>query len=67
MWILIDDRVSQEELARLSKELKRKYGNVSPIYLTENKLRTLKEKDKVFYYSLVFGSINIYGEKIERI
>ena len=65
MWILIDDRVNQEEIARLSKELKRKYGNVSPLYLTENKLKELKEKDKVFYYSLIFGSINIYGEKIE--
>jgi len=65
IWILIDGGTKQEELARLSKELKRKYGNVSPLYLTENKLKTLKEKDKVFYYSLVFGSINIYGEKIE--
>ena len=65
MWILIDNKASQEELARFSKELKRKYGNVSPIYLTENKLKKLKEKDKVFYYSLVFGSITIYGEKIE--
>lgn len=64
MWILIN-KTSEENLAKLSKELKRKYGNVKPLYLTEEKLKTLKEKDKVFYYSLVFGSINIYGEKIE--
>ena len=64
MWILVD-KTSEENLAKLSKELKKKHGNVKPLYLTDEKMKALKEKDKVFYHSLVFGSIAIYGEKIE--
>ncbi|HEC87527.1 MAG TPA: winged helix-turn-helix transcriptional regulator [Thermoplasmatales archaeon] len=64
MWILID-KASEEELARLSRKLKEKYGKVRPLYLTKRKLRLLKEKDEVFYHALAFGSIPIYGERIE--
>ena len=65
MWILVD-KAGDEELAKLGNELNKKYGNVEAVYLTKDKLRALKEKDKVFYYSLIFGSINIYGEGIEQ-
>lgn len=64
MWILVN-KTDEENLAKLSRELKKRYGNVRPLYLTDEKLKALKEKDKVFYYSLIFGSISVYGEKIE--
>ena len=64
MWILID-KTREEELARLSRELRKRYTNLKPLYLTQEKLKALRERDKIFYYSLVFGSIPIYGEKIE--
>ncbi|KAA0010501.1 MAG: nucleotidyltransferase domain-containing protein [Thermoplasmata archaeon] len=64
MWIIVD-KTDEENLAKLGKELKKRYGNVRPLYLTDEKIKALKEKDKVFYYSLVFGSITVYGEKIE--
>jgi len=64
MWIIVE-KTEEENLAKLSRELKKKYGNVRPLYLTEEKIKALKEKDKVFYHSLVFGSIIVYGEKIE--
>lgn len=65
LWILAEN-AKEEQLAELTSELKRQ-GNVKPLYLTEDKLKTLREKDKLFYHSLVFGSITIYGDKLEQI
>lgn len=65
VWIFIED-TSDEALAKLTSELMRKNGDVTPLYLTKEKLQLLKKEDVTFYHSLVFGSI-IYGEKIETI
>ena len=65
LWILIVAR--EEDLAKLSNKLKKKYGNIKPLYLTKKKIKILKKEDVVFYHSLVFGSINVYGEEIETI
>jgi len=64
LWILTDD-VKDEELSKVTAELKRKNQRISPLYLTSNKIKELKEKDKLFYHSLFFGSIYIFGERIE--
>lgn len=66
LWILIE-KAREEKLAKLTNELKTKYSNIKPLYLTKDKLKILKKEDTVFYYSLVFGSIAIYGEGIETI
>lgn len=66
IYVLIKD-TSEENLAKLTKELKRKNAKINPLYLTEDKLRTLEKEDTVFYHSLIFGSINIYGKGIEEI
>ena len=62
IWILVSD-AEEEELAKLTHEL----GGIKPLYLTKEKLKALKVKDSVFYYSLVFGSITIYGDALETI
>ena len=64
LWIKIE-KTKEAELAKLTNELKRMYGEIKPIFLTKEKINILKEKDPVFYYSLVFGSIIICGEEIE--
>lgn len=64
IWILIK-KTGEENLAKLTSGLNRLYENIKPLYLTEEKLETLKKEDSVFYYSLIFSSITIYGEKIE--
>ena len=64
LWIKIE-KTKEAELAKLTNELKRRYEEIKPIFLTKEKINILKEKDPVFYYSLVFGSIIIYGEEIE--
>lgn len=66
LWILIEN-TEEEKIARLTNELKRKNNKIKPLYLTREKIKILKKKDPVFYYALVFGSINIYGEEIEDI
>ncbi|MBN2013711.1 MAG: nucleotidyltransferase domain-containing protein [Candidatus Altiarchaeota archaeon] len=66
LWIFIE-KTDDVDLAKLTNELKRRYGNVRPLYLTEDKIKTLKKDDMVFYHSLVFGSITVYGEGIEGI
>lgn len=66
LWVLTED-TSDENIAKLTNELKRKYGNIEPFYLTKDKLQILKKEDITFYHSLVFGSITVYGEKIETI
>jgi len=66
LWLLVDNP-QEEALAKLTDELKKKNGNIKPLYLTREKIKTLRREDAVFYYSLVFGSINVYGEGIETI
>lgn len=64
LWIKIK-KTEEAKLAKLTNELKRRYGEINPIFLTKEKINILKEKDRVFYYSLAWGSIIIYGEEIE--
>lgn len=64
LWIKVE-KTREMELAKLTGELKRKYENVKPLFLTKEKIKILENKDPVFYYSLVLGSITIYGEEIE--
>jgi len=66
IWIAVD-KTKEEHLARLTAELRKAFGNVKPLYLTKEKLRLLMRKDELFYHSLVFGSITIYGDSIETI
>jgi predicted nucleotidyltransferase len=66
LWLLIDS-VNEENLAKLTNGLKKMFGNVKPLYLTEEKIQLLKKNDTTFYHSLIFGSITIYGDGIEAI
>jgi len=64
LWILVD---SEKNLPKITSDLLRRFYNVKPLYLTKQKLNLLKNEDKVFYYSLIFGSIVVYGDGIEAI
>jgi predicted nucleotidyltransferase len=66
LWI-VTERADEEDLAKLTNELKREYRNIRPLYLTKEKLKALRKEDTLFYYSLVFGSITVYGEEIETV
>ena len=66
LWMLTED-TEEGKKAKLTNELKRKNSKINPLYLTSEKLGEMRKRDPVFYYSLVFGSISIYGEEIEAV
>jgi len=40
---------------------------IKPLYLTQDRIGALKKEDLTFYYSIYFGSIDIFGDKNEPI
>jgi predicted nucleotidyltransferase len=63
IWVAIKI-IEEENLAKLTGALKKKSRKISPLYLTKEKLEVLKKDDPIFLYSLIFGSIRIYGEDL---
>ncbi|MBI5061834.1 MAG: nucleotidyltransferase domain-containing protein [Candidatus Aenigmarchaeota archaeon] len=66
LWVVIS-KTTDEKLAGLTSELQQTFGNVKPLYLTKEKLESLKKTEHTFYYSLLFSSIVIYGDGIETV
>jgi predicted nucleotidyltransferase len=62
LWIKVSN-VSEEKLATLTSKLNKAIKDVKLLLLTDKKIEKAKKDDPLFYYSLVFGSIIIYGEK----
>lgn len=62
LWIKIN-KTDNDKLAKLTSELRKNIKNVKILILDDNKLETLKKEDPLFYYSLFFGSVIIYGEE----
>ena len=63
LWIMTKP-ISEENLAKLTRVIM-KFGNIKPLYLTQDKLEILKKNDQLFYHALLFGSITIYGDELE--
>lgn len=61
LWIKTDE-VSDEKAASLTAAMSKKIKNVKPLFLTAKKIEKMKEDDSLFYHSLSFGSIVLYGE-----
>ena len=61
LWIKIKD-VSDEKAASLTAVMNKKIKNVKPLFLTTKKIEKMKKEDELFYHSLSFGSIVLYGE-----
>jgi len=62
LWIKIKD-VSDEKAAPLTAQMNKKIRNVKPLFLTAKKIEKMKNDDELFYHSLSFGSIVLYGKK----
>jgi len=62
LWIRIKE-TGEENQASLSAELRKKTEKAKILLLTDRKLEKMKKEDNVFYNSLFFGSIIIYGEQ----
>ena len=66
LWILTDE-ASQATLAKLTSDLRKTLGDVTPLYLTPEKLDLLRRTETTFYHSLVFGSITLKGDDLETL
>lgn len=66
IWIKVDKHPGEIKVATVSNEIRRALGrNVQMLVLTPERIERLKKEDPIFYYSLAFGSIVLYGEGIE--
>lgn len=62
IWVRIKE-VEDTKIAPLTAEINKKIRNAKPLFLTAQKLEKMKKDDTLFYHSLAFGSIIIYGGK----
>lgn len=62
IWIMVNE-AGDEKIASLTSEINKKIKRVKPLFITEKKLEKIKKDDELFYHSLSFGSIVLFGEK----
>jgi predicted nucleotidyltransferase len=66
VWIKVREHPGERKVAALSNDVRKILGrNVQILILTPERIDRLKKEDPVFYYSLVFGSMTLYGEAVE--
>ena len=66
IWIKPRLKISSMKSLKLSKELEDVIGKrIQIVILDEDKVNSIKRASSNFYYSLVFGSIIIFGDDIE--
>jgi len=61
IWVKVKN-VSDEKAASLTAAMNKKIKNVKPLFLTTKKIEKMEKDDKLFYHSLSFGSIILYGD-----
>ena len=66
IWITVKKHPGEMQVASISGELRKALERrVQILVLTPERIQRLKDSDPAFYYSLVHGSINLWGEAIE--
>lgn len=66
LWIKPKKSFRQSDAAQTSREIRRKLGlQVQLLVLSKERVEQLKSNNAVFFYSLLFGSIKLFGEDID--
>ncbi|MBE0425450.1 MAG: nucleotidyltransferase domain-containing protein [Nitrospirae bacterium] len=62
LWVRVKD-VEESKIASLTSEVNKKIKNTKLFFLNDKKIEKLRKEDTMFYHSLSFGSIILYGDK----
>jgi len=62
LWVRVKD-VDDTKIASLTSEINKKIKNAKLLFLNDKKIEKLRKEDTMFYHSLSFGSIILYGDK----
>jgi predicted nucleotidyltransferase len=62
IWVRVEE-ASEAGMASLTSQVSKAIKNAKLLFLTDKKIEKIKEEDTLFYHSLAFGSIIIYGDK----
>jgi len=62
LWVRVKD-VEESKIASLTSEINKKIKNAKLLFLSDKKIDKLRKEDIMFYHSLSFGSIILYGDK----
>ena len=60
LWVRVRD-VEETKLASLTSEINKKVKNAKLLILSDRKIEKFRKEDIMFYHSLSFGSIILYG------
>lgn len=61
LWVKVQNADSMK-LAKLQSRILKRHKDAKILFLDNEKLKELKSKNLMFYHSLVFGSIIVYGD-----
>ena len=62
LWVRVKD-IEETKIAPLTSEINKKIKNAKLLFLNDKKIEKLRKEDIMFYHSLAFGSIILYGDK----
>jgi predicted nucleotidyltransferase len=62
IWIRVK-KVEETKVASLTVEVNRKIRNAKVLIIDDSKMEKIREEDIMFYHSLSFGSIILYGDE----
>jgi len=66
IWIRVEKKPGEEIIAGVSSRVrKRMKRSVQLLIIDPEKNRMLRENDPIFYYSLIYGSVVLYGKSLE--
>jgi predicted nucleotidyltransferase len=62
LWVRVKD-VEESKIASLTSEVNKKIKNAKLVFLSDKKIEKLRKEDIMFYHSIAFGSIILYGNR----
>lgn len=62
LWVKTDG-ADDEKIVSLTSALRKSVKNVRVLVLDDKKIQQLKKEDSLFYHSLYFGSVILYGRE----